>query len=133
MARTFKGTQYGNLNSLGSIFMFHRIHLFFCWQNPSKKSTQPKELDLKAPQAGKNCSPHWKWKLAWDPENPGSVQGQWIGLTNEDWIQYSRVIWKIMKRQHQYWATKRKSKRKNGHVQKHMLQKEKGLKSGNWA
>ncbi|KAJ7731912.1 hypothetical protein DFH07DRAFT_781081 [Mycena maculata] len=83
MARTFKGTQYGNLNSLGSIFMFHR--------NPNKKSTQPKELDLKEPQAGKNCLPHWKWKLAWDPENPGSVQGQWIGLTNEDWIQYSRT------------------------------------------
>ncbi|KAJ7757206.1 hypothetical protein DFH07DRAFT_772916 [Mycena maculata] len=153
MARTFKGTQYGNLNSLGSIFIFHRVHSFFCWQNPNKKGTKIlnffqalervqnlKELQRSRSQWGPLpekkgnghvtvCGPllpyrlvhttGWKKllttlemvnklregdkddisrKLAWDPENPGSVQGQWIGSTNEDWIKYSRVIWKIMKR-----------------------------------
>ncbi|KAJ7760869.1 hypothetical protein DFH07DRAFT_771661 [Mycena maculata] len=92
MARTFKGTQYNpNKKILNNVSMVTVVLQAGKKNFLHPKSTQPKELDLKAPQAGKNCLPHWKWKLAWDPENPGSVQGQWIGFTNEDWIQCSRT------------------------------------------
>ncbi|KAJ7770778.1 hypothetical protein DFH07DRAFT_768544 [Mycena maculata] len=63
MARTFKGTQYGNLNSLGSIFMFHR--------NPNKKMVtvmlqageknflHPKVMDFQEPTVAFNTT-GWK-------------------------------------------------------------------------